>query len=57
MPPDLRKSASLPGVVIAQNQNGEVLRSVKQVKPGDPIDIHVSDGRISAKVMNKEESE
>ena len=45
------------GYAMAQIQDGEVLRSVKQVKPGDPIDIHVSDGRISAKVMNKEESE
>lgn len=45
------------GYAMAQIQDGEVLRSVKQVKPGDPIDIHVSDGRIFAKVMNKEESE
>jgi exodeoxyribonuclease VII large subunit len=45
------------GYAMAQIQDGEVLRSVKQVKPGDPIDIHVSDGRIFAKVMNKEEPE
>ena len=45
------------GYAMAQIQDGEVLRSVKQVKPGDPIDIHVSDGRISATVMNKEDTQ
>lgn len=42
------------GYAMAQNQGGEVLRSVKQVEPGDQIAIRVSDGRISARVMNKE---
>ena len=42
------------GYAMAQNQGGEVLRSVRQVEPGDQIAIRVSDGRISARVMNKE---
>ena len=44
------------GYAMAQNQSGEVLRSVKQVESGDQIAIRISDGRISATVMNKEES-
>ena len=45
------------GYAMAQNQDGEVLRSVKQVQSGDKISITVSDGRIDATVINKEESE
>ena len=41
---------------MAQIQDGEVLRSVKQVELGERISISMSDGRISATVMNKEES-
>ena len=44
------------GYAMAQNQNGEVLRSVKQVELGERISISMSDGRISATVMNKEET-
>ena len=45
------------GYAMAQKQDGEVLRSVKQVQSGDKISITVSDGRIDATVINKEESE
>ena len=45
------------GYAMAQNQDREVLRSVKQVQSGDNISITVSDGRIDATVINKEESE
>lgn len=45
------------GYAMAQNQDGEVVRSVRQVQSGDKISITVSDGRIDAAVINKEESE
>ena len=44
------------GYAMAQNQNGEVLRSVNQVELGERISISMSDGRIFATVMNKEET-
>ena len=44
------------GYAMAQKQNGEVVRSVKQVESGDRIMIRISDGSLSATVMNKEES-
>jgi len=44
------------GYAMAQNQSGEVLRSVKQVELGERISITISDGRISATVMNKEDA-
>ena len=45
------------GYTMAQNQRGEVLRSVNQVEVGEQISIRVNDGRISATVMNKENAE
>ena len=44
------------GYAMVQNRKGEVVRSVRQIEPGERISIGVSDGRISATVMNKEES-
>lgn len=44
------------GYAMAQNQRGDVLRSVKQVELGEQICICLSDGRISATVMNKEDA-
>ena len=44
------------GYAMTQNQSGEVIRSVKQVELGERITINVSDGKLSATVMNKEES-
>jgi len=42
------------GYAMAQNERGEVLRSVSQVELGERISISMSDGKISATVMNKE---
>jgi len=44
------------GYSMTQKQSGEVVRSVKQVEPGERIAISLSDGRLSATVMNKEET-
>ncbi|MCD7756537.1 MAG: exodeoxyribonuclease VII large subunit [Firmicutes bacterium] len=43
------------GYAMAQSEQGQVIRSVKQVSPGDPIGIQVSDGRILAQVSGIEE--
>lgn len=45
------------GYAMAQNQSGEVVRSVKQVETGERLRIRLSDGALCATVMNKEESE
>ena len=44
------------GYAMTQNQRGEVVRSVKQVSIGERIVISLSDGKLSATVMNKEET-
>jgi len=44
------------GYAMAQNQRGEVVRSVKQVELGERITVSLSDGKLSATVMGKEES-
>lgn len=38
------------GYAMTQNESGEVVRSVKQVDPGDPVRILVSDGTLNATV-------
>lgn len=43
------------GYSMAQTQRGEVVRSINQVELGERIRIRLSDGTISATVMNKEE--
>ena len=45
------------GYAMAHNQGGEVVRSVQQVELGERITVRLSDGTISATVMNKEESQ
>lgn len=45
------------GYSMAQTERGEVVRSVNQVTLGERIRISLSDGCISATVMNKEESQ
>ena len=45
------------GYAMAQNQNGEVVRSVKQVELGERIAVTFSDGKLSATVMNKEDTQ
>ena len=44
------------GYAMARNAEGEVIRSVKQVEPGERITVSLSDGALSATVMNKEET-
>ena len=44
------------GYAMTQNQSGEVVRSVKQVEIGERVVISLSDGKLSATVMNKEET-
>ena len=44
------------GYAMTQNQSGEVIRSVDQVELGERITINLSNGKLSATVMNKEES-
>ena len=43
------------GYSMAQTESGQVLRSVSQVEPGERIRISLSDGKLSATVMQKEE--
>lgn len=42
------------GYAMAQSADGSVLRSVSQVELGERIDLSLSDGKLSATVMNKE---
>ena len=44
------------GYAMTTKEQGEVVRSVKQVEPGERITISLSDGRLSATVINKEET-
>jgi len=45
------------GYSMAQNERGEVLRSVRQAELGERIDLHLSDGTLAATVMEiKEEA-
>ena len=44
------------GYSMAQTEHGDVLRSVSQVELGERIQISVSDGKLSATVMSKEET-
>ena len=44
------------GYSMAQNERGEVIRSVSQVEPGEKIGISLSDGKLFATVMEKKEN-
>lgn len=44
------------GYAMAQTQGGEVLKSVKQVERGERITVSLSDGRLSATVMDVKEN-
>lgn len=44
------------GYAMTQNDQGELVRSVNQVELGEGITISLSDGKLSATVMNKEET-
>ncbi len=43
------------GYSMARNERGEVLRSIHQAELGERIDLHLSDGTLSATVMEKKE--
>ena len=45
------------GYTIAHTQEGALLRSVKQTAPNDTITVSVSDGEITASVLNAKETE
>ena len=45
------------GYAMAQTGDGKLLRSVRQVNPGDSIFIDISDGTITASVLNAKETE
>lgn len=45
------------GYAMAQTENGELLRSIHQVNPGDSILVNISDGTITASVLNTKETE
>lgn len=44
------------GYSMVQTERGEVLRSITQVELGERISIALNDGKLSATVMNKEET-
>ena len=44
------------GYAVAQTDNDQILRSVKQVMPGDTIIVSVSDGDITASVTKVKEN-
>ena len=45
------------GYAMAQTGNGELLGSIHQVNPGDSILVNISDGTITASVLNTKETE
>ena len=45
------------GYAMAQTGDGKLLRSVRQVDPGDSIFVNISDGTITASVLNAKETE
>lgn len=42
------------GYAMAENERGEILRSVKRIKAGESVQIRLSDGRIKAEVTKTE---
>lgn len=44
------------GYAMAQRGDGQLLRSVRQVAPGDEITLSISDGKITASVLNAKET-
>ncbi len=45
------------GYAMAQTGDGKLLRSVEQVEPGENITVSISDGTITASVLNAKETE
>ncbi len=44
------------GYALVRRDDGEVLKSIHQVQPGEKIIVNLSDGRLSAAVTDKEEN-
>ena len=44
------------GYAVAENSKGEILRSVRQIKAGEKITVSLSDGSLTAKVMEVKEN-
>ena len=44
------------GYAMARTDGGEVIKSVRQVQPGDIIRVTLSDGNLTAAVTEKEEN-
>ena len=40
---------------MVQNEGGTVIRSLTQIESGDTVNISLSDGNVSATVVNKKE--
>lgn len=45
------------GFAIPYKENGEVIKSVKHIQPGDPIKVQVQDGTIDCQVWGMEEED
>ena len=45
------------GYSYTQTQDGKALRSVEETRPGDRLTIHVTDGRVYARVLETEQAE
>lgn len=44
------------GYALVKGKDGEVLKSIHQVEPGDRITVSLNDGRLTASVMEKEDT-
>ena len=44
------------GYAVAEKESGEILRSVKQAKPGETITVSLSDGSLTASVLEVKEN-
>jgi exodeoxyribonuclease VII large subunit len=45
------------GYSIAEKQDGEIVRSSKQVRPGEKLKIRLSSGKLEAQVISSDDSE
>ena len=45
------------GYAMVQTEEGEILRSVSQIKSGDQITVSLSDGKVLAKALDRKENE
>ena len=45
------------GYAMAQTNDGEVIKSVKQINPGDSIRVAISDGVLTAQVSEVKEND